>query len=231
MPEVCLLPLGTVCRPKKPIKGMEDIRFMITGWFPWVDDENRGYDYTVTPWPLGYLNMKNGEKRRFLSCDEEALGDIEFLGGVDEALALEIDNYIRRVNSRAEFNSPLASGKESRVAATGDLPCTMGSSPYAGDWDLPLGSIVTTAWGDKAMVYGLSTKTLDDGKTYDYVLCPWPGGVDRGSGTRSLFLSGDIATVHFRGYENALSQELAKRLAKKRRGSLFSRIIGKGKSW
>ena len=60
MPVMNLLPLGTVIDGKASSPGWEQLRFMVTGYFPVVKDTGVYFDYTVTPWPLGYVNIDDG---------------------------------------------------------------------------------------------------------------------------------------------------------------------------
>ncbi len=121
---------------------------------------------------------------------------------------------------------PLASGGESIVGSYGDLPCTIRDIPFAEDELLPLGTVISTARNEsqKGMIY--QNQTMHNGVRYDYGGCSWPEGADPGRGEVQLIKHDQITAVHFRGYENALSRELAKSLEKKRRGSLFTRLFG-----
>ena len=226
MPKLRLLPLGTVIKGKDPAPGWEKLRFMVVGYFPIARETRECFDYVMAPWPLGYVNYEDGTRKRFYSCNEDAIGAIEFLGAVDEELKKMTDWFYQDAIDRTDSNSPIASGVASMVESLGDLKASTGNFPPNSDL-LPLGSVVSTVSdGDrKMMIYQHSG--IVDGEYFDYGICNWPEGVDPGSGKIGLIKQEEITAVHFHGYENALSQELAKRLEKKRRGSLFSRIIGK----
>ena len=227
MPLLHLLPLGTVIDVKGPTPGWEDIRFMVTSYFPKERGGNEHLDYAVTPWPLGYVNIDDNTRKLFYSCNEEDITTIDFLGAVDESLKNATDDFYERSLLREDMTSPLALGVEPMMHAYGDLPVTVGDLPFGEDEILPLGTVVSTKLnGDqKAMIY--QHAHVVKGKRYDYGICAWPQGENVGRDSTVLINQDQITAVHFRGYENALSQELAKRLEKNRRGSLFSRIIGK----
>ena len=231
MPVMSLLPLGTVIDGKSSSPGWEQLRFMVTGYFPVVKDTGVHFDYTVTPWPLGFVNIDDGTQKMFYSCNEEAIGSVDFLGAVDECAKDNVDWVYGEARSREDVKTPLAQGAEPMMHAYGDLPCTVGDMPFSEDDALPLGTVVSTkANGSrKAMIYQHSGSA--NGERYDYGICAWPEGADPGDKNIVLIKHDEITAVHFRGYENALSQELAKRLKKKRRGSLLSRIIGKVSEW
>lgn len=84
MPVMNLLPLGTVIDGKSSSPGWEKLRFMVTGYFPVVKATGVYLDYTVTPWPLGYVNIDDGTQKMFYSCNEDVIGSIDFVGAVDE---------------------------------------------------------------------------------------------------------------------------------------------------
>ncbi len=233
MPTARMLPLGTVIKPKKPMPGWEKLRFIVTGYFSVSKDGGADRDYTVTPWPLGAIRIEGSDDECFLGCNEDAIGEIESLGVVSEEGCSWMSETLDEMIGREDVSSPLAQGKESMTLSYGDLPCTMGSRPLGSDELLPLGSVVSqrSLPGQKAMVIQHMGRNTRTGKTHDYCVCAWPQGADPGD-ERFYTLSNDqITAVHFRGYENALSQELERRLKRKRRGSLFSRIIGKVSEW
>lgn len=232
MPMQRLLPLGTVveCKGAKP--GWENLRYMITGYYP----VERGggdscNDYIITPWPLGYLNYEDGTQEMFYGCDEEGIERIEYLGAVDSFSKEKTDSIYEEALSLEGQKCPLAQGAEPMMLSYGDLPSTIGNLPFGKDEVLPLGTVVSTQKNGSQKVMIFQHSGTVKGERYDYGICAWPEGADPGNPNITLINHDEITAVHFRGYENALSQELAKRLAKKRRGSLFSRIIGKGKSW
>lgn len=206
---------------------------MLTAWYAKSPDGSKRYDYTVTPWPLGFVNLGKEGKERFFSCNEDSIGLIESLGGVNEELLARMDWAYSEALLRADLDSPLAMGERS-IALGYDNPPIVAEDgiPFDPSESLPLGTIVSTIHDKgKFMIYGHSGKAGN--LKYDYLVTSWPEGAnpDRERKMANVILREDITAVHFRGYENALSQELAKRLEKKRCGSLFSRIIGKGKSW
>ena len=231
MPVMHLLPLGTVIDGKSSSPGWEQLRFMVTGYYPVTKTDGECLDYTVTPWPLGYVNIDDGTQKMFYSCNEDAIGSVDFLGAVDGYAKEKTDSFYGEALGRKDLTSPLARGAEPMMHAYGDLPCTVGSIPFTKDEVLPLGTVISTERNGnrKGMIYQHSGTY--QGEHYDYGVCDWPEGADPGSKTVILIKHSEITAVHFRGYENALSQELTKRLAKKRRGSLFSRIIGKVSEW
>ncbi len=225
MPMLHLLPLGTIIKGKtRP--GWEQFRLMVTGYYPREKDGPRCNDYTVTPWPLGYLNFKDGSRELFLSCNESAIVEIEFLGAVDDASKRETDRLYGEALGLDGLTCPLAQGAEPMAHAYGELPCTIGDAPFAPDEILPLGSVVSTERNgkQKAMIFQHSGTYRNE--HYDYGICAWPEGADPGSEDITLIKRSEITAVHFRGYENAVSQQLAKQLERKRRGSLFTRIFG-----
>lgn len=233
MPTARMLPLGTVVKPKEPKPGWEKLRFIVTGYFSISTDGKTDYDYTVTPWPLGAVRIEDSEDLCFVGFSEEAIGEVESLGAVSEESCAWMGETLDEMIARGDACSPLARGKGSIALSYGDLPCTMGSRPLGSDELLPLGSVVSqrSLPGQKAMVIQHLGQNSRTGKTHDYCVCAWPQGADPGD-ERFYTLSNDqITAVHFRGYENALSQELERRLKKKRRGSLFSRIFGKVSEW
>ena len=227
MPNLHLLPLGTIIKgDNKP--GWEDLRFMVTGYYPVEKNGgNRCNDYTVTPWPLGYLNFENGTQEMFLSCNEDAILAIEFLGAVDDSSKELTDRYYRDAFNCGGPKCPLAQGVEPMMHSYGNLPVTIGNLSFGKDEILPLGTVISTAknGSQKGMIYQHGGTYR--GKHYDYGVCAWPEGADPGSDIVQLINHDEITAVHFRGYENALSQEVTKRLEKKRRGSLFTRLFGK----
>ena len=227
MPELNLLPLGSVVRLKGMLPGWEKLRFMITSYYPLEIGGPRSNDYTITPWPLGFLNFDDGTQEAFLSCNEDGIETVEFLGAVDELSREKTDRYYREALSSDEVSCPLAKGVEPMMHAYGDLPCTIGDIPFFEDDILPLGTVISTkANGSrKAMIYQHSGSA--NGERYGYGICAWPEGADPGDENIVLIKHDEITAVHFRGYENALSQEVAKILEKKRRGSLLSRIFRK----
>ena len=231
MPVMSLLPLGTVIDGKSSSPGWEQLRFMVTGYFPVVKDTGVHFDYTVTPWPLGFVNIDDGTQKMFYSCNEEAIGSVDFLGAVDECAKENVDWVYGEARSREDVNTPLAQGAEPMMHSYGDLPCTVGDMPFSGDDILPLGTVISTArnGAQKGMIY--QHGGTYHGEHYDYGVCAWPEGADPGLKEVQLIKHDEITAVHFRGYENALSQELERRLRKKRRGSLLSRIIGKVSEW
>ena len=167
----------------------------------------------------------------FYSCNEEAIGAVDFLGAVDECAKENVDWVYAEARSREDVNTSLAQGAEPMMHAYGDLPCTVGDMPFSKDEILPLGTIVSTARNGarKGMIYQHGGTVF--GEHYDYGVCAWPEGADPGDKYIVLINHSEITAVHFRGYENALSQELERRLKKKRRGSLLSRIIGRASKW
>lgn len=231
MPNLRLLPLGTVVKPKDVNPAMPSLRYMITGYFPCAQDGSEDFDYNVTPWPLGYLNMNRGDQLMDLVCNEEAIGSIEFVGLVNDELIEKTNAFYDEAVGRADLHSPLAMGRKPMIDSLHFSGSKEEDAPYCQEDRLPLGTVVSIKGnGGRRVMIWQHAKKVDDG-VYDYGICAWPDGVDPGRETIYLIKKEDITAVHFRGYENALSQELAKRLEKKRRGSLFSRIIGKGKSW
>lgn len=233
MPIARMLPLGTVIKPKAAKPGWEKLRFIVTGYFSCSLDGETDYDYTMTPWPLGALRIDGGDEQRFCGCNEEAIGEIEFLGGVSEEGCAGIAAKISEVIERDDIRSPIASGEGSVALSYGDLPCTLAEGDPRPDELLPLGSIVSERLdpGQKVMIIQHSGRNVRTGERHDYSICPWPQGANAGDENLYTLNHDEITAVHFRGYENALSQELAKRLEKKRRGSLFSRLFGKVSEW
>ncbi len=233
MPTVRMLPLGTVIKPKDPMPGWENIMFIVTGYFAISKDGKTDYDYTITPWPLGSIRIKGGGEEIFWSCSEDAIGRIESLGAVSEESCSWISKTLDEMIGRADASSPLAQGRESMAVSYGDLPCTMSIRELRPDEMLPLGSVVSECLHpeQKAMIIQHSGRNTSTGKRHDYCVCSWPQGADPGDEYMYTLSNDQITAVHFRGYENALSQELERRLKKKRRGSLFSRIIGKVSEW
>ncbi len=228
MPTARMLPLGTVVKPKRANPGWEKLRFIVTGYFSCSEDGKTDWDYTMTPWPLGALRIEGGDDQVFCSCNEDAIGEVESLGAVSEEGCSWMGETLDEMIARDDACSPLAQGKESMALAYGDLPCTMGSRPLGPDELLPLGSVVSECLdpGQKAMIIQHSGYNTRTGKPHDYCVCAWPQGADPGDEHLYTLSNSHITAVHFRGYENALSQELERRLKKKRRGSLFSRIFG-----
>lgn len=224
MPELSLLPLGSVVELKGAKPGWEDLRYMITGYFCVEKGGPRSSDYVITPWPLGYLNYEDGKQEIFYSCDEDGIVNVDFLGAVDESLKSESDFVYREAMKAEDLNCHLAQGAEPLTRAYGDLPATVGNLPFDADEVFPLGTVVSTKRnGDqKVMIYQNQRKYR--GERYDYGICAWPQGADPGSPDVILIKQEEITAVHFRGYENELSRELAEIHRRKRR-SLFSRLF------
>lgn len=233
MPTARMLPLGTVIKPKKPKPGWEKLRFFVTGYFSGSQDGKLVKDYIMTPWPLGAIRIEGGGEEIFLSCSEDAIGEVESLGAVSEEGCLWMGKTLDEMIGRSDVLSPLAQGKDSMALSYGDLPCTLTKGEPRPGGLLPLGSIVSECLdpGQKVMIIQHSGRDTGTGERHDYCICPWPQGADPGDEHLYTLNHDEITAVHFRGYENALSQEVAKRLEKKRRGSLFSRIIGKVSEW
>ena len=231
MPKLHLLPLGSVVRLKGMRPGWEKLRFMVTSYYPVEIGGPRCNDYTITPWPLGFLNLKDGTQEMFLSCNEDGIEAIEFLGAVDDCSREKTDCYYREALERDDAKCPLAQGAEPIMSSYGDLPVTVTDIPFEDDEILPLGTVVSfSGSGDrKAMIYQHAGTV--NGEHFDYGVCAWPEGEDPARDEVNIVNHDEITAVHFRGYENALSQEVAKCLERKRRGSLFSRIIGKVSEW
>lgn len=233
MPIARMLPLGTVFKPKESNPGWEKLRYIVTGYFSISKDGKTDYDYTITPWPLGAIRIEGGGEEIFWSCCEDVIGEIESLGAVSEENCSWISKTLDEMIGRSDACSPLAEGKESMSLFYGDLPCTISTRELQPGEMLPLGSVVSECLHpeQKAMIIQHSGRNTSTGKKHDYCVCPWPQGADPGDEHLYTLRNDQITAVHFRGYENALSQELAKRLEKKRRGSLFSRIFGKASEW
>lgn len=227
MPMLHLLPVGTVIKCKDPSPGWENLRFMVTSYFPVEKNGDRSNDYTITPWPLGYVNLEGGGREIFFSCDEDGIEEVEFLGAVDDAVKEKTDSFYAKALKLSNLTCSLVQGAEPMMHSYGDLPVTIGNIPFDKDKLLPLGTVISTAknGSQKGMIYQHGGTYR--GKHYDYGVCAWPEGADPGSDIVQLINHDEITAVHFRGYENALSQEVAKRLEKKRRGSLFTRLFGK----
>ena len=227
MPMLHLLPLGTVIEAKDPAPGWEDLRYMVTSYYPVAVEGGECFDYTITPWPLGFMNIKGGSQEMFYSCNEDAIKAIEFLGGIDDFSCEKTNQFYEKALKRSDLTSPLAQGTEPMMHSYGDLPVTIGDISFGKDEILPLGTVISMAknGSQKVMIYQHGGTYR--GKHYDYGVCAWPEGADAGSDIIQLINHDGITAVHFRGYENALSQEVTKRLEKKRRGSLFTRLFGK----
>ena len=221
-----LLPLGTIVKGKNPASGWEMLRWMVTGYYPVAMEDGECFDYAMTPWPLGYINIEGGEKKTFYSCNEEAIELVEFFGAVDSFSETVTNQFYEATLKKDEFTSPLAQGVEPMMHSYGNLPVTIGNLSFGKDEILPLGTVISTAknGSQKGMIYQHGGTYR--GKHYDYGVCAWPEGADPGSDIVQLINHDEITAVHFRGYENALSQEVTKRLEKKRRGSLFTRLFG-----
>ena len=226
-----MLPLGTVIKPKWPKPGWEDMRYIITGYFPYVAESDTDYDYTITPWPLGAIKLNDGGQEFFYSCNEDAIGEIESMGAISEEIVVWCNHMIEEALTRDDMDSPLASGESSMAIELGELTSSLSEEGVAFEGILPLGSVVSELQhpNRKTMIFQHAGMDKATGKDYDYCVCAWPQGVNPGDEKFYVIKHSDITAVHFRGYENALSQELAKRLEKKRKGSLFSRIIGRAR--
>lgn len=227
MPVMNLLPLGSIVELKGMKPGWEKLRFMVTGYFPVEIGGPRSNDYTITPWPLGFLNQKDGTQEMLLSCDEDGIEAVDFIGAVDDLVKRKTDFYYQAALDADHVKCRLAQGAEPMMRSYGDLPVTISDLPFTQDEILPLGTVVSFrgSGGHKAMIYQHSGSA--NGKRYDYGVCTWPEGEDPGRDEINIINHDEITAVHFRGYENALSQELERHLEKKRRGSLFSRIFGR----
>lgn len=217
MPRLKLLPLGTVIRLKGMQPGWERLLFMITGYYLKEINGPRCNDYTITPWPLGFLNLKDGTQEPFLSCNEDAIESIEFLGAVDGCSKEKTDYYHQEALRLDVMKCPLAQGATPIMESYDDLPVTISNLPFGETEALPLGTVISFrgSHGRKAMIYQHSGTV--DGKPYDYVICAWPEGEDPGRDEVNVIKHDQITAVHFRGYENALSRDLARRLQRKRR--------------
>lgn len=78
---------------------------------------------------------------------------------------------------------------------------------------LPIGSVVLLEEAEKRlMIIGILQKN-GDGKTYDYVGCPYPEGI---LDSESLFLFNhkDVKSISFIGFDDAERQIFMKRLGK-----------------
>ena len=137
MPELHLLPLGTVIKGKNPAPGWEKLRFMIVSYFSIARESRECFDYVTVPWPLGYINIEDGTQKTFYSCNEDAIERIEFLGAVDEELKKMTDWFYQDAIDRTDSDSPIASGVASMVESLGDLKTSTGNFPPNSDL-LPL---------------------------------------------------------------------------------------------
>ena len=67
MPEMSLLPLGTVVDGKGSGPGWGQLRFMVAGYFPVVKSDGECLDCTAAPWPLGCVDIDDGTKKSAVS--------------------------------------------------------------------------------------------------------------------------------------------------------------------
>ena len=67
MPEMSLLPLGTVVDGKGSGPGWGQLRFMVAGYFPVVKSDGDCLDCTAAPWPLGCVDIDDGTKKSAVS--------------------------------------------------------------------------------------------------------------------------------------------------------------------
>ena len=228
-----MLPLGTVFAPNNLNPGWEDMKLIITGYFSYASGSGTDYDYVVTPWPLGAINLRNGKQLRFCGCNEDIVDKVEFLGAISEESCEWLSNEVQRAIEKSDMLSPIAQGKESIAVSLGPFSDTIQENGYLDGSLLPLGSVISSSSypGRKVMIIQHSGQDESTGMRHDYCVCPWPEGANPGDKYLYTLNHGEITAVHFRGYENAVSQQLKKQLEKKRRGSLFSRIIGKVSEW
>lgn len=211
-----LLPLGTVFRLKDG--GANDF-YMVTGYFVESADKSKAFDYTITPWPVGFklkpskTPMTSGERaERFYGTDDGNVGDVLFMGAVSSELASWQDGLIDEVAGRNGLRPPAAQGASFVAGSLGDLPCSMGGDRPGKHGALSLGSVVSERKhpGRKTMIIALSGKTEPTGKRHDYCVCAWPEGADPGDKYMYPIKHSDIVTVHFRGYESRQSKRLAR---------------------
>ena len=228
MRKTVLLPLGTVFKPKRLQPGWEKMRFMITGYFPIAKDTGECFDYTVTPWPLGYLNVKNRGQVAFCQCNDESIEEVEFFGCISEE-SEEYNRYLLEEAKKRRFTAPILHSDVSYASGLTFADSFCSELDSSDDPFLPLGSIVSVSSEEnrRMMVYRQALVIPSTGEAKDYAVLFWPQGDDPAVSGACLINRSVISSVHFRGYENALSQELARRLEKKRKGSLFSRILGR----
>lgn len=229
MPIPDMLPLGTIVIPKESKSGWEDLRYMVTGYFPRLVTDNTDYDYVMTPWPLGVINVKGAGQQRYFCCNEDAIAGVESVGMISPESCDWLAERLSTIRTDEKRKSPLACGGES-MSLSLDVQSDCSNAEELLPTDiLPLGSVISESQhpGRKAMIYQQLTQDASSGKEYDYCVCAWPQGVDPGDKKLYVINHDEITAVHFRGYENALSQEVTKRLEKKRRGSLFTRLFGK----
>lgn len=230
MANLHLLPLGTVVKPKDVNPEVPEMRYMIVGYFPMAADKSVCFDYSVVPWPLGYVNLRGGIRKINFSCNEDAIGSVDYLGGVNEELAEKLEVFYEEAIGRDDLSSPLARGsKPMATEFSFGLSNFCSCEPTEGDI-LPLGTIVSVEGDSKKVMIYQHLQEIK-GSRHDYGICAWPDGADPGLNGMYVADSSQITAVHFRGYENALSQERLKELKGRSRGSLFSRIIGKVSEW
>lgn len=82
---------------------------------------------------------------------------------------------------------------------------------------LPIGTVVSLNEGNKRlMIFGIvqEVENQEDGKDgrYDYVGVPYPEG-NMGQDFQYLFNHGDIAQIHFRGFDDYERQYFIERLS------------------
>ena len=78
---------------------------------------------------------------------------------------------------------------------------------------LPIGSVVQLKEAEKRlMIIGILQKN-GDGKTYDYMGCPYPEGV-LDSESMFLFNHADVADIRFLGFDDVERQMFVKNLEK-----------------
>lgn len=78
---------------------------------------------------------------------------------------------------------------------------------------LPIGSVVQLKEAEKRlMIIGILQKN-GDGKTYDYMGCPYPEGV-LDSESMFLFDHADVADIRFLGFDDVERQMFVKNLEK-----------------
>lgn len=229
MQETILLPLGTVFKPKDLQPGWGQFRLMITGYFPISKDTGECcYDYVVAPWPLGYVNVKGRGQVSFLQYSDASIEEVEYLGCISQAWRETVEKYVETANEMKlvppvfESESPWALRLDTETETFSRKGGEMGTL-------LPLGSVVSVAaeGGRTMMLCRHKLRISATNEVKDYAAVFWPQGDNPADEGVYLVNNEEISAVHFRGYENAFSQKLARQLFKSSKRSLFSRIAGK----
>lgn len=236
MPVMPLLPLGTLFKPKKLNSKYPDMRLMISSYFSLGNGDSNGLDYFVTPWPMGFYSQQGRAADFFLAGNEDQIEQIEFIGCVSDEAREAAQRNLDDASGDNELTSPLATGTPSIALSMGDLPSTFGNLNFNPEEMLPLGSVVSVSSSSTKLMIVQQTVDMysSSGKRVDYIGAEWPYGACPSRGSSPAICADDITALHFRGYENAVSQGVMAGFesegwhGKKRSffRSCFTRVIG-----